>query len=281
MAAPLNALDRLTLGYVGVATLALAAAWPLALPGRGLLAFAHVLLVVLVLLAPRARREGPAGQLLGAFYPLIVEIALYTEVGLLNGARGVSHDAVVQGWEAALFGGQPSRDWIRAQPWPWLSWPLHLGYLSYYLILAAAPLALWLRGQRDSARHTLFQMMLAFYACDAIFLLFPVAGPRYLFPLAHNAATATLPAVFAQRLLNEGAAWGTAFPSSHVAVALVASLSAGRAWRRLGVVLIPAAVVLACGTVYGQFHYAVDALAGAALAALVLLSTAKGSESDR
>jgi membrane-associated phospholipid phosphatase len=47
------------------------------------------------------------------------------------------------------------------------------------------------------------------------------------------------------------------------------------------VVLVPAAVLLAFGTVYGQFHYAVDALAGAALAALVLVSSAKGSESDR
>jgi len=73
-------------------------------------------------------------------------------------------------------------------------------------------------------------------------------------------------------LLDGAAAWGTAFPSSHVAVALVASLAASRAWRALGLVLTPAAVLLSPGTAYGQFRYAVDALAGAgaALAALVL-----------
>ena len=72
------------------------------------------------------------------------------------------------------------------------------------------------------------------------------------------------------RLLAEGSAWGTAFPSSHVAVALVAAWCAWCFVRPLGFVLLPAAVLLALGTVYGQFHYAVDAVAGAALAGLVI-----------
>jgi membrane-associated phospholipid phosphatase len=37
-------------------------------------------------------------------------------------------------------------------------------------------------------------------------------------------------------------------------------------------VLVPAALLLSLATVYGQLHYAVDALAGAALAALVLIA---------
>jgi membrane-associated phospholipid phosphatase len=112
--------------------------------------------------------------------------------------------------------------------------------------------------------------MIAFYVCYAVFLFFPVAGPRYLFPMAENAATAIAPAIFTHRLLEQGSAWGTAFPSSHVAVSLVAACEAWRFWRPLGAVLAPAAVLLAFGTVYGQFHYAVDALAGAAVAVAVL-----------
>jgi membrane-associated phospholipid phosphatase len=264
----LSALDRWTLGYVALATAAVVTR------GSGMarapILLAHVLLVSVALVAPRARRAGAVGAFLGEFYPLIVDVALYSEIGLLNAAAGVAHDGVVQTWEAALFSAQPSRDWIRAQPWPWLSWPLHLGYLSYYFILAGAPLVLWWSGRREAARRTILLTMVAFYVCYSTFLFFPVAGPRYLFPLARNAATAVAPAVFTQRLLDGGAAWGTAFPSSHVAVALVASLSAWRGWRGLGVVLVPAALLLSFGTVYGQFHYAVDALAGAGVAVVVL-----------
>jgi len=265
--AGLQPIDRWTLAYAALVMAFVLWRWP---PSAGLLLLAHGLLVCVALSAPRARSRAARGSFLAEFYPLLVDVALYTGIGLLNSAAGISYDRLIQGWEAALFGGQPSRDWIRSQPWPLLSWPLHVGYLSYYLILAAAPLGLWLGGRRDAARRTILLMMVTFYICYGSFLLFPVAGPRYLFPLAQNAATAVAPAVFAQRLLDGAAAWGTAFPSSHVAVALVASLTAARDWRALGLVLTPAAVLLSLGTVYGQFHYAVDALAGAALAAVVL-----------
>jgi membrane-associated phospholipid phosphatase len=112
--------------------------------------------------------------------------------------------------------------------------------------------------------------MSTFYVCYSIFFLFPVAGPRYLFPPAENAATAVPVAALTHRLLEAGSAWGTAFPSSHVAAALVGATCAWRGFRPLGAVLLPAAVLLTLATVYGQFHYAVDSLGGAALALAAL-----------
>ena len=67
--------------------------------------------------------------------------------------------------------------------------------------------------------------------CYAVFLAFPVAGPRYLFPPAVNAATTVPAAAVTHRLLQGASAWGTAFPSSHVAVALVAAVCAWRGFR--------------------------------------------------
>ena len=99
-----------------------------------------------------------------------------------------------------------------------------------------------------------------------------MAGPRYFFSPASNAATATPLALLTHRLLEAGSAWGTAFPSSHVAAALVASICALRALRPLGSVLLPLAVLLSLATVYCQLHYAVDALAGVFVAAAVLLA---------
>ncbi|HXK10490.1 MAG TPA: phosphatase PAP2 family protein [Vicinamibacteria bacterium] len=270
---PLSPVDRATLAYVAVAT-----GFDLARGPRGGLAGAlpplGLLLVGLVasVLAPRARRAGALGRFLAEFYPLVLVVALYTHVGLVNAAGGVSHDALVQGWEQALFGGQPSLGWIRAFPSPAWSTLMHAAYLSYYLVLAGAPLGLWLGGRRDAARGTLFLVTSTFYACYTISFLFPVAGPRYLFPPAANAATSVPLAAFVRRLLERGSAWGTAFPSSHVAAALVAAACAWRGHRPLGRALLPLAILLSLSTVYGQFHYAVDALAGAALATAALIA---------
>ena len=263
-------LDRWTLGYLAFATAMLATSGRSRPPGAIAILTAYALLAAVAAAAPSLRRRGGVAGFLAEFYPLLVTVGLYTAVGMINRAAGVSHDGTVQGWEQALFGGQPSRGWIRAAPWPWLSWVLHAGYLSYYFILAGAPLGLWLSGRRDGARRVTVAMMAAFYVCYAAFLLFPVAGPRYLFPLAANAASDTAIARFTQRLLDHGAAWGTAFPSSHVAVSLAAAGATMGEWRPFGVILLVAASLLTLGTVYGQFHYAVDAVAGAALAAAVV-----------
>ena len=102
---------------------------------------------------PRARRGGPVGRFLGDWYPLLIVTALYTEVGVANLADGRVYDRIVLGWEQALFGFQPAREWIRWYPSVWLSWVLYLGYLAYYPITAAAPLALWVSGQREAMQR--------------------------------------------------------------------------------------------------------------------------------
>lgn len=262
-----NALDRFTIVFAALFSLAVVARWPSGRPFPAALFLFAASLVLLAVAAPRLRARGGAARFLGDFYALILALLMYTAIGVLNRAAGVSHDLQVQRWEQALFGGQPSLDWIRAQPWPWLSWPMHLAYLSYYLILAGAPLGLLVSRRPQQARDAATLIMCVFYVCYSTFAFFPVAGPRYLFPLAHNVATAVWPARATQQLLNSAGAWGTAFPSSHVAAALVAGLAAWRGWRPLGAVLIPAAVLLALGTVYGQLHYAIDAVAGALVAA--------------
>jgi len=259
-------IDRATLAYLLVALAFNLAYGPRQAPASLLLPGALGLAALVAgVLAPRARAGGRIGRLLAEFYPLVLTIAFYTHVGLVNAAHGVSHDALVMGWEQALFSGQPSLAWIRAFPSPAWSTLMHAAYLSYYAILASAPLALWWSGRLRAARATLLLIMATFYGCYTIFLFFPVAGPRYAFPMADNAATQVPLAVLTHRVLEGGSAWGTAFPSSHVAAGLVAALAAWRHLRPLGVVLVPLAVLLSLATVYGQFHYAVDALAGAAV----------------
>jgi membrane-associated phospholipid phosphatase len=277
----LAAVDRLTLAYVLVALAFTAAHGPRSLPLRTLvLAGLVAAALVAAVIAPRARGRGRLGSLLAEFYPLLLTLGFYTHVGVVNRAGGVAHDALVQRWEQALFGGQLSTAWVRAFPSPAWSTLMHAAYVSYYLILAGSPLGLWLSGRRAAARATLFAMMATFYLCYTAFLVFPVAGPRYAFAQATNAATAVPAAVLARRLLETFSAWGTAFPSSHVAVAIVAAVCAWRGFRPLGLALVPAALLLTLATVYGQFHYAVDAVAGAFVALMVLLGARPARQYD-
>ncbi|HMG18158.1 MAG TPA: phosphatase PAP2 family protein, partial [Gemmatimonadales bacterium] len=226
---------------------------------------------------------GPIGRFLGDWYPMLLLPALYGEIGVLTLSAGFQNDLQIQRLETWVFGSQVSYRWIRESPDLLVSWVLHACYLAYYPILCASPFALWMAGRRDASRHTIFAVMATFYLCYIAFLFFPVAGPRYAFDGAHNVATDVWPARFAAWLLDRGDSWGAAFPSSHVAASVVATGMALRYWRALGLVLLPFTAGLILAVVYGQFHYAVDALAGLMLAAAMLgiMQTAEAAEPRR
>ena len=155
-------------------------------------------------------------------------------------------------------------------------------HLAYYPIIAAGPLALWATGQREAMHRAMTTIMATFYVCYTTFLLFPVVGPRHIFPAADNLATRTPIAQLTAQFIEHVAAWGAAFPSSHVAVSVAATVAALLEWRMLGAALVVPTTLLALGSVYGQFHYAVDVLAGLgvglAVAAVVWLTSRQRSE---
>jgi membrane-associated phospholipid phosphatase len=143
-----------------------------------------------------------------------------------------------------------------------LSELLHAGYLSYYALIYAPPLLLYLRGDREGFQRVSATLIAAFAVCFAVFIVFPVAGPRYLWPAPPGIPDGPVRRT-ALALLTAGSSRGTAFPSSHVAVAVTQTLLALSLQRRVGVVVLVLTALLALGAVYGGFHYAVDVLAGA------------------
>ena len=259
--------------YVGAASIALARdAWEGLVPawGWGWLVLAHALMAGLICIAPRARAQGGTARFWGEWYPMFLLAGLYGEVGVLTVNAGLHNDALIQRLEVLVFGSEVSYRWIREMPVVWFSWLVHWCYLSFYAMLFASPAGLWVVGKRIAARQTIFAIVVTFLVCYVVFIFFPVAGPRYAFALAHNAATEVTPARLAQWLLDRGDSWGAAFPSSHVAAAVVATGMAWRHWRKLGLVLAPFTVGLVLAVVYGQFHYALDALSGLILAGVML-----------
>lgn len=273
-AAALSPLDRLTLVYVAFTTgvvLAHLAGWRhggLSRQLGGSMLIANGLLLVAAAVAPRARCARSRG-FIAEWYAAIVLIGLYAVVGLLNEpivGPAPSFDALVQRWDLWLFGVQPAFAWPRALGNYWIAEFLSFCYLTFYAVGFVTPAALWATGRKAAARQAIFALLLTMFACYSIFLLFPVAGPPYFWPWAEGSAWSGPLVGTVRKIIIDGDSWGTAFPSSHVAGATVALIFAFRGWRPLGWVLLVPVLGILLAVVYLQIHYAIDALAGLAMA---------------
>jgi membrane-associated phospholipid phosphatase len=261
------AIDRLLVAYLaasGLFALLLGGAPGLVIAGI------HVVGCGAVWILGRWRPAGGVGGFFRASHPVLLTPILYFELATLN--RFLTDrffDSTVQAWDQALFAGQPSLYLSQALPWLPLSEALHLGYVAYYAIVPAALFGTYRTRGIDALHRTAFGVALTFFVCYGIFAVFPVAGPRYEFERISSALADGTFFGIVHSILESGSSKGTAFPSSHIAASLAAVLGAGREDRRWFLALIVPEVALALGTVYGRFHYAIDAVVGVLLAIAV------------
>ncbi|MFW6330538.1 MAG: phosphatase PAP2 family protein [Gemmatimonadota bacterium] len=264
-------LDRLVGGYL------LVSAVPLAFPDRPdawpLLLLAHLSLGALLLAGwvDRVRRRVPSSgrrvaRLACDWYPLLLIPFLYWELPLLAGSLwdGRFFDGVVLRWEDALFGAQPSA--TLAMRWDnlLLSELLHGAYLAYYPVVLLVPAVLYVRRRAEAFHATIFALTLGFTAHYAVFVAFPVQGPRYLFPAPDGDLAVGALYRLTHAILESGSSQGAAFPSAHAALAVVQAVNAARFLPATTPLLALATAGIAVGGVYGGFHYGVDMLAGIA-----------------
>jgi hypothetical protein len=265
--ARLRPVDRLLLGYLGFTSI-VAMIRPEA-TGRVWLLVANALTAFLILLLAR-EGLGRFGRGLREIYPLLLLTPLYGALDLVSGGGAVQvHDTAVQRWEAAIFGGQPSRDWWRAAPSQFWSTVLHAAYFSYYAILVVPAAWLLTRRRLSELQALMLAVMATFVFCYLWFVLFPVAGPYYEFARPAGDFVANPAAQLVYATLAAGSSYGAAFPSSHVAASFATTIASWRASARLGVVVLIPTILLTIGVVYCQMHYAVDALAGVVVGGVI------------
>ena len=268
-AQPIDRLAAIYLALTGVI-----AALSMTATGLG---FAALHVVALGIVHMIARVPVPANRF-AAFmrlaWPVVITPVLYMELATLNQLLFPGYfDAMVQTWEQALFGSQlsmVSSGWYEAL---WFSELLHFGYVSYYAAVPVALIGGFMLGGEAGLERVAFTTAFAFFLCYLCFAVFPVAGPRYEF--ARIVGPQTEGAIFGlvHTILEGGSSKGTAFPSSHVAATVSAWLAAGLVSRRLMWGLAPFAILLTLGTVYGRFHYAIDALVGLGVALIAVSMT--------
>ena len=263
----LRPVDGVLVGYLLLTSVLLLAfphhvrAWPLYLS-------AHLLVMVAILRGAATRPKNGAWRLLRDWYPLLMFAPLYSELAAFTSLfTHERYDTWVAGWEQALFGMQPSQTLRMLLPQKALSEYVHFSYFAYYFVPTTLAFWLYVTGTREKFSRALTATLLAFLSCCLIYIIFPVVGPYHHF--GHPPAT-WWPGVFgplSHSIVERGSSLGTAFPSSHTAVAVCVWLTSWRLSRPIFWVLALIVPALAFGTVYGGFHYAVDTMAGALLGA--------------
>jgi membrane-associated phospholipid phosphatase len=263
----LRAVDWLLLGYLSIVSV-VAVIRARTQPDCWWLLLAHALFVLFLLLLTR-HGSGRVGRTIRELYPILLLLAFYSELDVLTSSSTPVYDRTIQRWELLVFGAQISREWWQWAPSRFWSTLLHAAYLSYYFIISAPAFFFAWRGDLLAVRRFVLVVMVTFVLCYLVFIFFPVAGPYYTFPRPADWFTDNWAARLVYQALAAGSSYGAAFPSSHVAAALAATLSAARVSRKLGLFLLVPTILLTIGVVYCQMHYGVDALAGLMIGAMV------------
>lgn len=200
-------------------------------------------------------------------------------------------DYVFAAADYSLFGCQPSITFAQWLPQKFWSELFHMGYFSYYPLIALTILAP-LFFNRSQFSRTTFVVLASFFLYYLIYLFLPVAGPQYYFHAVgfeviqsghfpHLAdyfryhtelAPSPGPEGFFRELVESTQQSGerptAAFPSSHVGMSTVLLMLLWRIKRSLFWGAFPFYFFLCCATVYIQAHYLVDVFGGLVTAVL-------------
>lgn len=162
-----------------------------------------------------------------------------------------------------LFGYLPSLVWGKTFSNYLTSEVFHFAYFCYYPMIIGLPLYLYFK-KPAAFGELIFNLSFVFYLCYFIFSILPVIGARFLpeameLTRSYRSGPFTHIMVFIYRTSHH---LGGAFPSSHVAIALVLTVAALRHAPRLGYLFVVISFFLTFATVYCHYHWFIDAMFG-------------------
>jgi len=149
---------------------------------------------------------------------------------------------------------------------------LELAYLLVYIMPVLTVAVFYIYGARERLDDAMSILLFGTLTAYALYPFFPSEPPRSVYPLAD------LPMMSALRRLNlffvgNYGIHTSVFPSGHSAAAFSAAFAVMKLLpepRWLGWAFLALSILIGVATVYGRYHFAVDAVAGLALACLAI-----------
>lgn len=204
---------------------------------------------------------GTVGHFLVRALPLLAYAYCYELAG------SVVH-LVFKGWfdsriaelDRLIFGFQPNLLIAGCYNW-WLSEIMFFAYIIYLPLVVLLYYLIYLQKSSEFIEEYLLTLGLAYMICFIIFVVFPVASPRFYFSgLQPNSG------LLFRKLMNIAGSTvqyaGGSFPSAHCAAGTVMIFFAGKLGKKYLSFYLPLVSLFFLSTVYGQYHYVADVLAG-------------------
>jgi membrane-associated phospholipid phosphatase len=201
---------------------------------------------------------------LRSYYPVLLFLYFFESVSATN--RVFFHDWLDPFFlkiDRSIFGYLPSMEWGIRHNNIWLKELFHFAYFCYYPMIIGLPVLFYLK-RRKAIDEVVFVLSFVFYICYFIYSWLPVIGGRF-FPLAMQFTRQSDGGIFTAIMAHiyiYSPHLGGAFPSSHIAIALVLSMLAYKYFRKLGYILLGITFFLSIATVYCHYHWFIDAVFG-------------------
>jgi membrane-associated phospholipid phosphatase len=274
----LRAVDALTIFFLVVLSVVIAAGSRAAEGTTVLLLLNAAACAAIILLSVGAEKSGVT-RFLHDWYPVPAIFLVFKEIHEINGLLGIAdRDPLLIAIDRAIFGVDPTV-WIGRFASPPLTELLEIAYASYYFILLAVGVELFLRKDRGRFAYVLFVIVYGFFLSYLGYLFVPAVGPRFTLH-DFSAISNELPGLWLtepiRALLNAGESipkeelgnaihyvQRDAFPSGHTELTLIALYLATTFRLRSRYVLYFFGALLIVSTVYLRYHYAIDLIAGA------------------
>ncbi len=229
----------------------------------------NIMLLVIILLTITIPQETPRQALLiwRYWYPIVIVPIIYKHLGhYIHLIFPQSFDQTIVALETRIL-GTPLNFWIPRLQTPWLTEIMHIAYAFYWVSIPITAVLYWRLNQRRAFQELVSGILTVFFISYLIFIFFPVYGPRFYLAerlSIHFTGIWLTPTL--RSIVQQGGLKGGAFPSSHVAVAVLNYFYLKVYYPRFAHrFFLPSVIMLSLGTIYGQFHYFTDVLAGIGL----------------
>jgi membrane-associated phospholipid phosphatase len=233
---------------------------------RTLLANVAVLLVYLVLLRMQRYEWAQAAR---DWVPQALMILAYKQMGWFapgTHTNWFEHEWIV--WDRLLLDDFQGRALIESLG-PALPSLLELSYALVYAVPPITMGVIYAAGLRKRADTMLTIYLLGLFLCYAQFPFWPSEPPRVVFPGQDMPTVHTALRGFNLWLVGNYGIHTSVFPSAHVSGAFAAAFGIAYLMphrRRIVLTYFVYATLVAIATVYGRYHYAVDAAGGFVIA---------------
>jgi len=226
----------------------------------------HIILIgILLAFIPWLdKRTGKYWIFMRNWYLVLALPLLYWDMGaFLHLVTPREFDPILLALEEHLFGTLPNL-WIQTLVNPFLTEFMQISYSIYWITIPLGAAVFYFNNRLDLFEYLLHYVTIAFFLSYLIFIFFPVAGPRFFLA---DQLTVKYEGLFItdylRGFIKQSGYRGGAFPSSHVGVAVTILTFLWHFKPQVAKKLfLPLVIALSLATVYGQYHYVVDVIAG-------------------